>query len=84
MKRNATLVKLFNQQSGACVYCGVDMDLTKTHTDNAPTIEHILPKARFGKISRNAFNLACACRKCNNDKGDLTLSQWIGKRMVNG
>ena len=78
MKRKPTLVKLFNLQGGLCAYCQQPMDITKCNTPNAPTIEHLLPQSRFKKLAKEHFNMVCACRKCNNEKGDMPLVVFIG------
>lgn len=79
MKRKPALVKLFNLQGGLCAYCQEPMDITKTNSSNSPTIDHILPKSRFTKLSKEHFNLVCACRQCNNDKGDMPLVLFLGQ-----
>jgi len=44
-----------------CQYCGSDKDLT---------VDHVIPKVRGGKDTWE--NMVCACKKCNNKKGNLT------------
>ena len=46
-----------------CAYCG----------RNANTIDHVQPKSRGGKDTWE--NLVACCLKCNNAKGDKTLSE---------
>jgi hypothetical protein len=46
----------------ACQYCGT--------TKGIMTEEHVLPKAKGGTDAWS--NLTCACRKCNNKKGERT------------
>lgn len=48
-----------------CQYCGT--------TKGAMTIDHIIPKRLKG--SDTWENMACACVKCNNKKGDRTPEQ---------
>jgi 5-methylcytosine-specific restriction endonuclease McrA len=48
-----------------CCYCGA--------TRGAMTVDHIIPKNLGGAESWE--NLVCACEKCNNRKGDRTLTQ---------
>ncbi|MDA0987169.1 MAG: HNH endonuclease [Bacteroidetes bacterium] len=45
-----------------CQYCG--------ESDSDLTIDHVLPKSRFGEDTWE--NLVCACIECNNLKGDRT------------
>ncbi len=44
-----------------CQYCGSDKDLT---------VDHVIPKVKGGKDTWE--NMVCACKKCNNKKGNLT------------
>jgi len=49
-----------------CVYCGVE---------NVPLeIEHLTPRSRGG--SNRVGNLAIACHKCNQEKGNLTAEEF--------
>jgi 5-methylcytosine-specific restriction endonuclease McrA len=54
--------KICNYQ---CSYCGSIKDLT---------IDHIIPLSRGGTHSFS--NLTCACRTCNEQKGDRTPEEW--------
>jgi 5-methylcytosine-specific restriction endonuclease McrA len=38
------------------------------------TVDHWIPVSRGG--SDVVFNLRPSCRKCNNDKGNMTPAQW--------
>jgi len=59
---------LINKFGNKCAYCG------GASGDNKLETEHVFPKSKGGtdKVS----NLVPACRKCNEDKGSKTLSQW--------
>lgn len=61
-----------------CHMCGKSTPkrLRGTIEDNAPEMDHIIPLAKGG--SHTWDNVACACRKCNQDKGD----QIIGQQML--
>lgn len=39
------------------------------------TIDHINPKSKFGTDSRE--NLHCCCKRCNDDKGNLTYDEYV-------
>lgn len=80
MKRKPLLVKLFNLQGGLCAYCETPMDINTCNRPNSPTIEHILPKSRYKKLAKEHFNLVCACRQCNNEKGDMPLVVFLGQK----
>lgn len=50
-----------------CAYCGIQ---------NVPLeIEHIVPKSKFGSNSVN--NLTISCRKCNQQKGNQDLKDFL-------
>lgn len=57
-----------------CVFCGIEMIYTGEHIDsklkneNAPTVEHILPKVKGGMTIIE--NLCLSCGYCNNSKMD--------------
>jgi len=52
---------IFIRDRFRCQYCGSTKDLT---------VDHIIPKVRGGKDTWT--NLVCACKKCNNQKGNRT------------
>lgn len=41
-----------------------------------PTIDHVVPKSRDG-YANNKFNKKCCCFRCNNDKADRTLKEYV-------
>lgn len=49
-----------------CAYCG---------RENPSTLDHIVPKARGGKTTRN--NLVAACADCNLQKSDTDHMLWF-------
>ena len=40
-------------------------------------LDHVIPRSQGG--TDNEDNLVVACRKCNQDKGNLTPEQWLNK-----
>jgi 5-methylcytosine-specific restriction endonuclease McrA len=54
-----------------CYYCRDPLD------DTNRTKDHIVPKSKGGILSKK--NKVFACRKCNRNKGDLTLQEWLDK-----
>jgi 5-methylcytosine-specific restriction endonuclease McrA len=54
-----------------CYYCREFL------TDLNRTKDHVIPKSKGGKLSKD--NKVFACRKCNRNKGDLTIEEWIEK-----
>jgi CRISPR/Cas system Type II protein with McrA/HNH and RuvC-like nuclease domain len=57
-----------------CYYCREYL------TDLNRTKDHVIPKSKGGKLSKD--NKVFACRKCNRNKGDLTIEEWIEKLKV--
>lgn len=78
MKRKKRLRELFELQRGKCAYCEKDMDITRTNTPDAPSLDHVIPKSSGG--TNDAFNLVCACVDCNSRKGSLPLIVFIANR----
>lgn len=67
-----TRQKVFRQKGYRCWWCG----------GPAKTVDHIVPKARGGTDAYS--NLAPACEVCNQDHGDLLLSEWVAKLKAAG
>jgi 5-methylcytosine-specific restriction endonuclease McrA len=68
--------RLAEAANWTCAYCSGIVRLkpsTMTGTDLA-TIEHKQPTSKGGTSKR--FNLACACKGCNNDKGNMTEEEY--------
>ena len=40
------------------------------------TIDHIIPKSR-DKRADTYDNMRCCCSRCNNDKGNMTISEYV-------
>ena len=59
-RHTPTKRNIFLRDSYTCQYCGVD--------DAKMTIDHVFPKSRGGRDTWE--NLAAACIKCNNKKGN--------------
>lgn len=57
---------LAESQNWRCCYCGIRMEGVGTAWD-APTFEHIVPRAKGG--ADEIHNLAIACRRCNEGRG---------------
>jgi len=69
--------EVFDDAGWKCYICGVDTPESKrgTYDDDAPELEHIVPVSKGGNHFRS--NLACACRKCNQAKGDQLLEEFL-------
>lgn len=65
-----------------CQYCGKQFSMDKL------TVDHIVPKSRWATIKRtskknwsNWLNTVCACKWCNNKKGNL-LPEEAGMKLL--
>lgn len=65
--RYSEIMRLYQQQGRVCAYC-------QQPVIGLPDPEHVLPLSRGGR--NDTSNLVAACRACNTDKGDLTLTEW--------
>ena len=54
-----------------CYICG-----NKIAEKDIATIDHVVPKSR-DEFATNKFNMKCCCKRCNNDKGDMTLLEYV-------
>ena len=54
-----------------CQYCGM-----KFVNCNCTSIDHIYPQYLGGGVEVTNF-LTVACKRCNGDKGDLTINQYL-------
>jgi hypothetical protein len=43
--------------------------------DEPATIDHVYPKSRYGKDTRD--NLRCCCKKCNDNKGNKSIVEYL-------
>lgn len=68
--------QVIEEEGRRCYICGEKIDITE-----AATIDHVYPKSRYGKDSRD--NLRCCCKKCNDDKGNMNFYQYYNHIMAN-
>ena len=52
-----------------CFYCGIDLERNKR------TVDHLIPLAKGGLDIEE--NLVVSCKRCNRNKSDLTLDEFI-------
>ena len=59
-----------------CCYCGerIPLHVHSLHPQ-AYTREHLVPRSKGGNNTH--LNKQPCCKRCNQDKGNLTLEQWI-------
>jgi 5-methylcytosine-specific restriction endonuclease McrA len=60
-----------------CIYCGREVIVGPDGGDRLATIDHKIPLSRGGSWKR--FNLTCACKGCNGEKGDLTAEEFMDR-----
>jgi len=66
------VMRQYQRQGNVCAYC-------QRPARGLPDPEHVLPLSRGGR--NDMSNLVAACRACNSNKGDLTLTEWSAFRM---
>lgn len=59
---------VFKRDKYTCVYCNKEMKKSEC------TIDHVNPKSKKGKDSFE--NCVTACKKCNQEKDNLTIQEW--------
>lgn len=71
MKRqNNTRERLLSESAGCCIYCGHPLTVETMETD------HIVPRSKGG--SGDYSNKVCACPRCNAEKADRDVREFIG------
>lgn len=66
-----TRENIYKRDNFECVYCGDSKQRTLT-------LDHVVPQSKGGRDSWD--NLVTACRRCNQEKADLTLEEY-GKQI---
>lgn len=71
--------RVFKRDGMRCHYCKltVSRDVTQEHPRHA-TLDHMTPVARGGSNADD--NLVCACRRCNNVKGNMPYDAFLWYR----
>jgi 5-methylcytosine-specific restriction endonuclease McrA len=69
--------KVFDRDNWVCQLCGIKTPKSKRASidDDAPELDHIIPLSRGG--SHSYINTQCACRRCNQSKGDKPSGQLL-------
>lgn len=60
-----------------CYICGRRIPYNET-----ATIDHVIPRSRDGRADIFS-NMRCCCTRCNNDKANMTISEYVGKILEN-
>lgn len=70
--------RLASDCNNVCSYCGVDVVIGNPGGRRLATIDHKTPLSRGGSWKR--YNLTCACKACNSEKGSMTAEEFIDWR----
>lgn len=60
-----------------CYICGRQIP----HNETA-TVDHVIPRSRDGRADIFS-NMRCCCIRCNNDKANMTISEYVSKILEN-
>jgi 5-methylcytosine-specific restriction endonuclease McrA len=70
--------RIASDHNWVCLYCGTNVSVGRDVGDQLATIDHKIPLSRGGSWKR--FNLTCACRRCNSEKGNMTADEYMDCR----
>ena len=70
-ERIRTKHKIIEDSKRICYICN-----KKIPEEETATIDHIIPKSR-DKRADIYSNMKCCCERCNNDKGNMKLSEYV-------
>lgn len=73
--------KMWEESQHRCFYCGKTVDLTQFLNGADVEIEHIVPRSIL--FDDSFSNKVCACRECNQEKGNLTAMEYIETKPAN-
>lgn len=73
-KRRKRAREQFRYEYGCCYYCGLTVEQKEPPYPRAATLDHLKPIARGG--TSRMSNLVLACFRCNNEKGDMTETEY--------
>ncbi len=73
--------RLADDNGWLCSYCGGGVTIGFTAGFRLATIDHKIPVSRGGTHKR--YNLACACKSCNEAKGSMTVEEFLRSQLAN-
>jgi hypothetical protein len=65
----------FSRQLGICFWCGRAMAKAMLEQPHSQTADHLILKSKGGTLDQR--NIVCACLKCNNERGNMDLFEWL-------
>ena len=76
LPRRVLILRLCRKQHWECIYCRTLMSKNYCPTNGrSATVEHMVPVSKGG--TRKMDNLAAACLRCNNSKGEMTVEEFV-------
>ena len=67
--------RLWQESAESCIYCGKRVDVVQFLRGEETEVEHIIPKSIL--FDDSLSNKACACRSCNQEKGNRFAMEYI-------
>ena len=67
--------RLWQEFAESCIYCGKHVDVVQFLRGEEIEVEHIIPRSILFDDSMS--NKACACRSCNQEKGNRFAMEYI-------
>lgn len=67
--------RLWQESDECCIYCGKHVDVVQFLRGEEIEVEHIIPRSILFDDSMS--NKACACRSCNQEKGNRFAMEYI-------
>lgn len=74
-KNRILKMKLWEESQHLCVYCGQPVNVTEFLSGIDVEKEHIIPRSLL--FDNSSSNVTCACRKCNQEKGNKTAFDYM-------
>ena len=66
---------LWEESTESCIYCGKHVDLVQFLRGEEIEVEHIIPRSIL--LDDSMSNKVCACRSCNQEKGNRFAMEYI-------
>ncbi len=70
--------KMWEETGHTCIYCGAAVNVNEFLLGSGVEVEHIIPRSVL--FDDSFSNKACACRKCNQEKGNKTAYDFMSSR----
>jgi 5-methylcytosine-specific restriction endonuclease McrA len=75
-------IRIADDRQWRCEYCDCPVFKVPDDSRDLATIDHRIPLSRGGVWKR--YNLTCACRGCNEEKGSMTDDEYRFYRYLIG